>query len=1065
MRKIRKRHVTHPRHKPVMPFNFVSGLVYAAAVIVSIALGGLFYKGIRNAQIKTHSKSKGAEVSYPDLPPGAKVVSRAEREAAVARAAKSPANPAPAPAAAAAPQPTPAPAQTATPHQTTAPPSASMPDIKPPRPPVWSPGYIERAHLKQARLTPKADVTVSRNTDRNVGASTELVLKGHDALALAQFDVDRIRGWTINRATWHAKIKAGQSRAIGFSTLPILWDEGRGTAKEMSSDGATFRWAAYGTRPWRKDGAPLPHVIRGNAGSLTAFGDPLPISTNGSGWIAVPLDPTVVQALVAGTAGGLAILDAKGQLDSALTVASREDGENSHYLEVDGALIDMAPPGDVTDLCAYAHPALRRRDRVGVLLSWIAPGDDGREGHAFRYDVRWALAPGTADRAQDLPRTAIPFPQPGGQKDQMIVDDLEPDTSYIFFVRAADEAGQAGPFNEVTVRTPPLLEQPAAAKLETYEATPVDIAANALSLQVLDETAGMDPVNSAYADTGGETRAPLTVSPLWDRAARTVRLRAARNETLGFIISLTKKGADFPALKFSAAPLQAGKNGLPGSGFRFYRMWYTYAAVPGNVGFWTADLLMPFSGTLSLGALPNRLPSQASQGVYAELYIPANTEPGIYRGPIQMTRDDGTVSEINIHLEVLPLTLRRPGFTAELLAPPSLALLYKKDAMNRDDALPVEQAYYRMAREHLCTLAILPYLKNGESPAPFAPATTGKGVDLAVGSWQDWDDRYAGNLDGSLFSGLEAGSEPSSHFILPIYENWPANLLDGFLCTDQETVAPAGYKVFTGPADGIYSCLDNSYWRAFRSALQQFREHLVSRNWSSPTAHLWLNNVPSTAYKGKAPPWFLGAPQFRDDFMALESYALVAASDAPSWPKGKFAFRVNIPDGTLLGHFGTGIFSLLSVADTDPIAWQRLRERQLVSGEILWLMTDSVPLGRTTLQAESSALAWFCEGADGWSIRETVGVPEHWYRGNPQSLFYCGLPTNQDKPYASLRLKTLRRAVQDIEYLRMLQEKKGWTREQLADFVHAAVPQLAAQGGLGSEDVMKLRYAVQQELR
>ena len=91
MRKIRKRHVTHPRHKPVVPFNFVSGLVYAAAVIVSIALGGLFYKGIRNAQIKTHAKPKGAAVAYPDLPPGAKVVSRAEREAAAARNAKPPA--------------------------------------------------------------------------------------------------------------------------------------------------------------------------------------------------------------------------------------------------------------------------------------------------------------------------------------------------------------------------------------------------------------------------------------------------------------------------------------------------------------------------------------------------------------------------------------------------------------------------------------------------------------------------------------------------------------------------------------------------------------------------------------------------------------------------------------------------------------------------------------------------------------------------------------------------------------------------------------------------------------
>ena len=1059
MRKIRKRHVTPHRHKSVMPFNFVSGLVYASAVIVSIALGGLFYKGVRNAQLKSREGAKSEAEFYPNLPPGAKVVKRTERVETPAAVQ----SPSPAPKVAtpvsttSAPTAAPAPASPA-------PDTSTVPDIKPPRPTVWSPGYIERAHLKQARLTPVADTSVSRNEDHNVGAATELLLQGNDSMVLAQFDISRIRGWTINRATWNAKVKSGRGRALGFSALPTPWDEGKGTTQDMTTAGATFRWANYGNRPWRQDGASLPHVIRGNGGSITAFGELGSTSTNADGWISISLDPIVIQALVADAAYGMAITDAKGQLDAPLSVASREDAENSHYLEVEGALIDMAPPGDVSDLCAYAHPSLRRRDRVGILLTWTAPGDDGKEGQAFRYDVRWALAPNTADRAQDMPRNLIPVPQPGGQKDQMIVDELEPDMSYIFFVRAVDEAGQAGPFNEVTVRTPQLLSLPETAKLDAYDAAPIDVAANALGLQVIDETAAVDPINGAYADAT-RARAPLTSSHIWDRTSRTIRLRAARNETVSFIISLVKKGADFPTLKFSAQPLQAGKSGMPGVGFRFYRAWYTHTTTPADGGIWTADLLLPLSGSMTLSALPNRLPNQTCQSVLAELYIPASTAPGVYRGPIQITRDDGTSSELNVNLEVLPITLPRPEFTAELLAPPSLALLYKKDAMNRDDALPVEQAYYRMAREHLCTMAVLPYQRNGEATEPFAPRVAGKGVDLTIPSWQAWDDRYAGVIDGSVFSGLDQGSEPASHFILPLFENWPASLLDGFLCTDQEVITPSGCKVFSGPAEGIYSCLDNNYWRAFRSSLQKFREHLRSRGWSTTAAHLWLNNVPTTTYKGKAPPWFLGEPLFRDDFMALESYALVAASDASAWPKNKFVFRVTVPDGSLIGNYGIGVFSLLTVSDTDPLSWQRLRERQKLSDETLWLMTEGAPLGRTPLDVEATALAGFCEGADGWSIRETIGLPEHWLRGSPQSLFYCGMPANQDKPYASLRLKTLRRALQDIEYLRLLQEKKGWTREQLADFVYAAVPSLAKSGELTSDDAVRLRYTAQQELQ
>ena len=111
---------------------------------------------------------------------------------------------------------------------------------------------------------------------------------------------------------------------------------------------------------------------------------------------------------------------------------------------------------------------------------------------------------------------------------------------------------------------------------------------------------------------------------------------------------------------------------------------------------------------------------------------------------------------------------------------------------------------------------------------------------------------------------------------------------------------------------------------------------------------------------------------------------------------------------------------------------------------------------------EATAIGYFLEGADGWSIRETIGRPENWPRAAPQSLLYCGAPLQTDAPAASLRLKVLRRTVQDIEYLVLLQKKMGWNRRQLADFVYRQIPALATQpNDVGSHDLHTLRMAAQ----
>ena len=224
---------------------------------------------------------------------------------------------------------------------------------------------------------------------------------------------------------------------------------------------------------------------------------------------------------------------------------------------------------------------------------------------------------------------------------------------------------------------------------------------------------------------------------------------------------------------------------------------------------------------------------------------------------------------------------------------------------------------------------------------------------------------------------------------------------------------------------------------------------------------MWLNNGPVENYEGKAPPWFLGQPLYRDDFLALEAFAQVSQTEASSFPGGRFAFRVNVPDPAALAQYGFDRFSILSTLDLSPAAWQLLRRRVATTGEKLWMQTESLPLGNDVAEIETFCLRNFLEGADGWTIRDVVGRPEHLARPQPQSLLYCGLPLKIDGPLPSLRLKALRRAQQDIDYLLLLQDKMNWTRRQLAEFVRQAVPRIEEDIPLTPDDTARLRYTVQ----
>lgn len=1067
-----KRHVSHLHHPRRHPrsFNFASGLIYAFAVMVSIALGALFYRGYRSArqeQAPAAPAEPTAASSY--LPPGAKVVTRTPpeqkaaapqpRQAPRRQKAPGPASPQPA-AALTAPEPAPGAAEQ------DVPPLRHLPQQ------AWSIGYVDHAAAQEARIFPTADTCVvgepAGARDENAGARTELLLKGTEGIVLAKYDTAKIRGWTLTKAVWHGKITRGRVSALGFSTVTADWEEGQGTQQTPASGGATFDGADGSAKPWREDGAPVTAVVRGNNQSVMTVGRPAAGEVGDEEWAEVPLDPVVVQALVAGASYGLAITDEKGQLGTSAFLASREDTNNCHFIDVQGAFVDIAPPDRVLNLKAYAHPALRRADSVGALLTWTAPGDDAGEGQAFYYDLRYAPAPATFDRARQAPRSVMPHPQPSGQPDQVVIEGLEPETTYTFFLRAVDESGQAGPVADISLKTGPVLERDTGvAAPPRYEATPIDVASRAYSLRMFDEAAGVDPVSGSLTEDSRSTVVPpgSEKSQIWERGTRTLHLRAARNEVVGFLIDLQRSEDEFLPLGIAAEPFKSTKGVLANHRIAFSRVWYSYAA--SSRGFrWRGDALLPIQGEFKLEKPPSPIPEQLYQTVYAELHVPTGAQPGTYRGQLVLTRPDHAESKLNILLDVLPLDMpAQPRFTIELPVPAAIALLYKKDLLNRNDTLPVEEGYQRLARDHRCTTVFLPYLRNGTFTESFAPAVTGRGIDLDVTSWDEWDAHYVPFLSGRGFKGADQGEQPVSHILLPVFDNWPTRFEDGFTCEAMERTDPAqGFKVYAGPADDIYGCLDSDYWRALRRAVAHFRDHLQANGGRQTAAHVGLMNGPAAAYSGKAPPWFLGEPRYRDDFVALEAFAQVAMADVAAWPPGLLRFRVAVPDAAGLARHGERLFSLLTVSDTSPQAWHDLRRRAAVFRETLWLQTGVLPLEETTLEIPATALRYFLEGADGWSIAETVGVAESWPRTHPPALFYCGAPLGQDEPFPSRRLKALRRAEQDIEYLLMLQEKKKWTREQLADFVRGVAPAVTEGSAVSSAALYRLRYTVQEML-
>ena len=110
---------------------------------------------------------------------------------------------------------------------------------------------------------------------------------------------------------------------------------------------------------------------------------------------------------------------------------------------------DTIAPEPVLDLAVIDSTA------SSVTLRWTAPGDDGAEGRASAYDVRYIrtyIDPWTWETATQV--SGEPAPSGAGTAETLVVQGLTSGTNYMFALRACDDVGNwSGISNIVSTTT------------------------------------------------------------------------------------------------------------------------------------------------------------------------------------------------------------------------------------------------------------------------------------------------------------------------------------------------------------------------------------------------------------------------------------------------------------------------------------------------------------------------------------------------------------------------------------------------------------------------------------
>jgi hypothetical protein len=374
----------------------------------------------------------------------------------------------------------------------------------------------------------------------------------------------------------------------------------------------------------------------------------------------------------------------------------------------------------------------------------------------------------------------------------------------------------------------------------------------------------------------------------------------------------------------------------------------------------------------------------------------------------------------------------------------------------------LEREYHRMAHAHRSTLAPLGYSHSGNVTSNYAPKTAGDGADLRITDWSSWDAQFGPYLDGSAFKGLPRDGVPLTHLYTPFHEAWPVDINAHYHYTPTVREYPATITEHAMKAPPIEVAMDKGMEQGFVSVVKQWAAHMKEKGWTKTRQQLYQNDKnyykdPKMGGRGTS-WWLLDEPNYRDDWLALAYFARLFREGMKGYPDVPMVHREDVSRPQWQRDYLDGLVDLMVVSGELYNKGPRLKEMKEKLGVQYWNYGEANPIRQTNLTSEAWAIRAWLAGADAIVPWQSVGTDANYEQADPTALILPGKRFGISGPVATLRLKALRRAQQDVEYLVQLAKRRGWDREQTAAAISGLLKLQGVFEQASSDDAGRYRF-------
>ena len=759
---------------------------------------------------------------------------------------------------------------------------------------------------------------------------------------------------------------------------------------------------------WGYRGARFPAVCGGNGFTLVHQSK----SEIRDGKYHWDVRPDMIHAMTIGVAHGLAIHEHDADYGRNPTIFAHEQSGKKPYLIVE------------LDDQVEANPEAATELRVDSADSTFASLMLNSPKHGFAYEVT------VDDKLQG--RHNIPLVNNGHQQTILLRDlpsSIATDQPHEIKVVTLNRTGQ---------RSQPAVLRSVILKSGAIDKPTVTFAPRHSSpmvgLSVIPVTDKFDASGQAVGELPKNYR---THNAIFD--GRQVQLTAAAGEVVGFQLLLRGEEGKNVSVKVQLDE--------PEPRIELHRAVY----VPAK-GRLIPDPLLPMPDTISLKP-------DIDQSVVADIYIPFDASAGIQSGKI--TISDGRV--VPLAIKVLPFALPREA-----------TFLCEMNGYGLPDHVNEFYALQQIAYDHRVHANILHYSHNTAAPESRKSNLDmrlrsgrrmdnkrydGVEPDSRTGYWDDFVEAFGPYIDGSLFKDGHRGPVAAPGFYLTFHESWPLN------CRAYFNGNPDAYQSFAQHPE---------YARTYTNVLQDFARLAESKGWKQTGFQVYFNNKGSLGEKTKA-PWILDEPTSYWDYRALQFYGELTDRGREAAPGVQIDYRVDISRPEYCRGQLDRRDDLWVVSSSAFQNYRRLvTDRMQRDGLKAWVYGSSNHVHETNRNVQAWALDAWQDGATGIVPWQTVNKSGSALKKADQlGLFIFDRNTSGETVIRhSIRLKAYRDVQQLIEYLNMLQQKRGCSQDQMRRFLkqyvdlkaqvnktHEADAGTTAYGRLSASGLETLRMA------